>query len=222
VQERELRVAVSEYGRKVLAHRLVHLTDGNVSARRPGGSRVAITPSSIEYDQIAPADVVLIDLDCNVVEGLHVPSSEAPMHTAVYQARPDVGAIVHTHSGWATVYAVLGEDIPAVHYEIVSVGNRVRCAPYATFGTRRLAEQAVKTLGGDNAILLANHGVLAVGTDLADAFRNAVRVEFLAQTHWHASRAGTPRIVGDEELDRVRAQIAAKATGRSIDDPAGR
>jgi L-fuculose-phosphate aldolase len=131
------------------------------------------------------------------------------MHLAVYRRRPDVGAVVHTHSPWATTWAVLGREIPAVHYVIASVGHRVRVAPYATFGSGELAGLAAETLGADNAVLLANHGVLAVGPDLDGALDNAVRVEFLAEVYWKACQIGEPVILPDEEIDRVRELIAA-------------
>lgn len=211
-----LRAAIADAGRELERARLVEGTSGNLSARDPGGGTVAITPSSVEYRRIHPADVLLVDAHGNLEEGLHEPSSELSMHLAVYRRRPDVGAIVHTHSRWATTWAVLGQEIPAVHYVIASIGYRVRVAPYATFGTEELARNVVATLAADNAVLLASHGVLAVGADLRAAFENAVRVEFLAEVYWKAGRIGAPPLLAPEEIDRVRAQAAAKRTGASV------
>ncbi len=211
-----LRAAIVDAGRELERARLVEGTSGNLSARDPAGGTIAITPGSVEYRRIHPADVLLVDVDGNLEEGLHEPSSELSMHLAVYRRRPDVGAVVHTHSRWATTWAVLGREIPAVHYVIASIGYSVGVAPYATFGTEELARKVVSTLAADNAVLLASHGVLAVGADLRAAFENAVRVEFLAEVYWKASRIGAPVVLPPEEIDRVRAQAAAKRTGGSI------
>jgi L-fuculose-phosphate aldolase len=211
-----LRVAIADAGRELERMGLVEGTSGNLSARDRAGGTVAITPSSVEYPRIRPADVLLVDGDGNLEEGRHQPSSELSMHLAVYRDRPDVGAVVHTHSRWATTWAVLGREIPAVHYVIASIGYSIRVAPYATFGTEELARNVVATLGADNAVLLASHGVLAMGADLRAALENAVRVEFLAEVYWKASRIGAPVVLAPEEIDRVRAQMAAKRAGGSI------
>ncbi len=214
-----VREAVAEAGRELERAGLVQGTSGNLSVRDPGGT-VAITPSAVPYRRIHPADVLLVDGDGNLEEDArHLPSSELGMHLAVYRARPDVGAVVHTHSPWATTWAVLGREIPAVHYVIASVGDSVRVAPYATYGTQELARKVVRTLGADNGVLLASHGVLTVGADLDAAVENAVRVEFVAEVHWKASQAGTPVILSSREIDRVRAQAVAKRSGASAPGP---
>ncbi len=215
-----LRAAVADAGLQLQRAGLVEGTSGNLSARDPASGTIAITPTSIEYRRIHPADVLLVGGDGGLEEGLHAPSSELSMHLAVYRGRPDVGAVVHTHSRWATTWAVLGREIPAVHYTIAPIGYSVRVAPYATFGTEALARNAVATLARDNAVLLASHGVLAVGADLGVALENAVRVEFLAEVYWKASQVGPPVLLPPEEIDRVRAQTAAKRAGAIIDgDP---
>jgi L-fuculose-phosphate aldolase len=213
VRLQALREAVADGGRRLVAARLVESTSGNLSVRDRGG-QVAISPSALAYARVTPADVVLVEPDGQVADGQRPPSSELGMHLEVYRRRPDVGAVVHTHSPWATTWAVLGREIPAVHYVIASIGHRVRVAPYATFGSGELAGLAATTLGGDNAVLLGNHGVLAVGTDLEAAFENAVRVEFLAEVYWRASQVGEPLILPDEEIDRVRRRLAAMPRDR--------
>ena len=125
------------------------------------------------------------------------------MHLAVYSARPDVGAVVHTHSVFATTFAVLGEELPAVHYALAWAGRRVRVAPYATYGTPAIATGCVATLGEDGAVLLANHGVVAVGPGLDAALEVAEAVEYTAELCWRARALGTPAILPDEEMDRV-------------------
>jgi L-fuculose-phosphate aldolase len=209
VRLQPLREAVVDGGRRLVAARLVESTSGNLSVRDRAGGQVAISPSALAYDRITPADVVVVGPDGRVVDGTRPPSSELGMHLAVYRRRADVGAVVHTHSPWATTLAVLGREIPAVHYVIASIGHRVRVAPYATFGGGELAGLAAVTLGEDNAVLLGNHGVLAAGADLEAALENAVRVEFLAEVYWKACLLGTPRILPDEEIDRVRELMAA-------------
>jgi L-fuculose-phosphate aldolase len=203
------REAVAAGGRRLVAAGLVESTSGNLSVRDAGTGQVAVSPSALAYDLVGAPDVVVVEPDGRVADGHRAPSSELGMHLAVYGRRADVGAVVHTHSPWATTWAVLGREIPAVHYVIAAIGRRVRVTPYATFGSAELAAAAAETLGGDNAVLLANHGVLAVGADLDAAFDNAVRVEFLAEVYWKACQVGEPVILPDEEIDRVAALLAA-------------
>ena len=210
-----IRAAVAEAGRELERAGLVQGTSGNLSVRDPASETVAITPSAVPYRRIRPADVLLVGPG-GVESGRHRPSSELAMHLAVYQARPDVGAVVHTHSPWATTWAVLGREIPAVHYVIASLGNCVRIAAYATYGTAELAEGAVRTLGADNAVLLASHGVLTVGGDLDSAVENALQVEFLAELYWKAVQVGEPTILPPHELERVRAQTLAKRSASQV------
>jgi L-fuculose-phosphate aldolase len=208
-----IRAAIAEAGRELERAGLVQGTSGNLSARDSASGTIAITPSAVPYRGIQPGDVLLVG-PAGVEEGPHPPSSELAMHLAVYSARPDVGAVVHTHSPWATTWAVLGREIPAVHYVIAPVANRIRVAPYATYGTRALAEGTVRALGADNGVLLAGHGVLTVGADLGAAVEHAVQVEFLAEVYWKALQVGEPTILPPQELDRVRAQTLAKRSPR--------
>ena len=216
-----LRQAVADGGRRLVAARLVESTSGNLSVRDGAGGQVAISPSALPYDRVTPADVVVVSPDGRVVDGHRTPSSELGMHLELYLARPDVGAVVHTHSPWATTWAVLGREIPAVHYVIASIGHRVRVVPYATFGSGDLAGMAAGTLGDDNAVLLGNHGVLAVGADLEAALENAVRVEFLAEVYWKACQIGEPVVLPDEEIDRVHERMAAMPRDRPSPPDAG-
>jgi L-fuculose-phosphate aldolase len=213
-----VRAAIAEAGRELERAGLVQGTSGNLSARgRPGGT-VAITPSAVPYGRIAAADVVLVGRD-GIEESPHLPSSELAMHLAVYAARDDVGAVVHTHSPWATTWAALGREIPAVHYVIAEIGDRVRLAPYATYGTTELAEAAVRTLGSSGGVLLASHGVLTAGPDLDTAVERARIVEFLAEVWWKAVQVGEPVILPPEELERVRAQNLAKRMASPLVEP---
>lgn len=186
-------------------------TSGNVGARLSDG-RIAITPSTLDYDEMTADDVVIVEPDGTPSEGRHRPSSELGIHVGVFAARPDVRAIVHSHSPYATTFAAARREIPAVHYVLaLLVGpgrDTLRVAPYATFGTEELARNVVATLGDDNAVLLANHGAVAVAGSLASALGRAERVEELAMLAWRAEQIGGATLLDAEELDRVREQMA--------------
>jgi L-fuculose-phosphate aldolase len=220
VRLQAIRAAIAQAGRELEAAGLVQGTSGNLSVRDPLSGTIAITPSAIPYLRIQPADVLLVSAGGHLEEGDHRPSSELDMHLALYRSRPDVGAVVHTHSPWATTWAVLGREIPAVHYVIAPLGDSIRVAPYATYGSPELAANAVRTLGDDNGVLLASHGVVTVGAELPEAMEHAVRVEFLAEVCWKAAQIGEPVILPPRELDRVRAQTVAKHSDRPTPDVA--
>jgi L-fuculose-phosphate aldolase len=202
----EVRAAVATAALRLLEDGLVRGTSGNVSAR--AGELMAVTPTGVDYRGLRPADVAVVDRDGGQVDGELAPSSELPLHLAVYRARGDVGAVVHTHSTFATTFAVLGEELPAVHYLLAFAGRRVRVAPYATYGTGALADACAAALGGDGAVLLANHGVVAVGPDLERALLVADAVEQVAELCWRARCVGTPVVLADAEMDRVAAAFA--------------
>lgn len=196
----EARKQIADKGREILDERLTQRTSGNVSCRVDDG-RVAISPSGVPYHDIEPADVPIVNLEGELVEGDLVPSSETPMHTEVYRRRDDVGGIVHTHSPYATTFASIGRTIPAAHYLMAFAGKEVRTAEYGRNGTADLGGKAASTLGDDNAVLLRNHGVLAVGPMLDEAHNVAARVEYCARIYYQASQLGEPEILDDEEMD---------------------
>ena len=180
---------------------------GNVSCRVADG--FAITPAGIPYSELAPAHIVTLPLDAPVVAMEPRPSSEWRMHAAIYRARPDVFAIVHTHSPRATALAAAGRGIPAFHYMIALAGGDVRCMPYATFGTVELADSAVRGLQDRRACLLGNHGVMAIGSTLARAHAVAVEVENLAGEYLSMLSAGlAPQLLDDAEIRKVAARFA--------------
>ena len=184
---------------------ILDLTAGNISVR-VGDDAIAITPSGIPYGDTCADDIVVCALaDGAVREGARRPSSELALHRAVYAARPETGAVVHTHSPYATTMAVLRKPIPAVHYVISRLGTtEVPVVDYATYGTQQLAENAFAGLtGSTKALLLANHGTLALGADLAEAALNARVLEILAATYWRALAIGTPVILSDAEIGNV-------------------
>jgi L-fuculose-phosphate aldolase len=203
----ELRREIVATGRALDGAGLVPGKSGNVSCRVPDG--LLITPSGVPYAELDPGDLVLVDARGRVLAGGGRPSSEWPMHAAVYSRRPDVAAIVHTHSPRATALACAGRGIPAFHYMIALAGGDVRCTPYATFGTDELAANAVRGLEGRRAVLLGNHGVLAVGGSLRAASAVAFEVENLALQYLQVKAAGLePMVLDDAELARVIAKFA--------------
>ncbi len=176
---------------------------GNVSARNSAG-HVLITPTGVPYADLKPGDIVALDNRGKVLAGSLLPSSEWHFHVAIYTARTDVSAIVHTHSLHATALACAHREIPAFHYMVaVAGGDNIRCAPYATFGTEALAEYALKALKGRHACLLANHGQIALGVTPAKALALAHEVETLASQYVAALQIGAPVILDTDEMARV-------------------
>jgi L-fuculose-phosphate aldolase len=174
---------------------------GNVSARARGG--FLVTPSGLAYEKTRPADIVFVD-PSGKASGRREPSSEWRFHHDIYRARPDCGAIVHTHSSFAVTLACLGMEVPAFHYMVaVAGGNSIRCAPYATLGTQALSDRAVTALEGRKACLLANHGAIALGTDLDAALALAAEVEALCEQYWRALQIGKPALLSDAEMQVV-------------------
>jgi L-fuculose-phosphate aldolase len=200
--KQELRVEVVATAQAMSRAGLSRGTSGNVSARVRGG--LLITPSGVAYDALRPSDVVEVGERGEVLSGGLAPSTEWRLHAAIYAARPEVGAVVHAHSSFATTLSCLRRSIPAVHYMVAAAGgNDVRCAPYATFGTAELAAGALAALVERRACLLSNHGQVAVHANLAGALRLAGDVEELAAIYWRALQIGAPHILDDAEMARV-------------------
>ncbi len=176
-------------------------TSGNISIRVKEG--FLLTPSGMAYDEMKAGDIVLMKPDASH-EGKRKPSSEWRFHHALMGKRPEIGAVVHTHSMFATTLSCLGMEIPAVHYMVAAAGGyNIRCAPYATYGTQETANNAVKALRDRNACLLANHGMIVVGPNLKKAMWLAVEVETLAAQYWRALQVGKPNILSKAEIGRV-------------------
>lgn len=176
-------------------------TSGNISARWKEG--FLITPSGVPYEQLEPDDIVFMDMDGNHDEDKR-PSSEWRFHLDIHKHREDVQAVVHTHSIYATSISIKGWDIPAVHYMVAAAGGTsIRCAPYATFGTEELSQNALAALEGRSACLLSNHGVIATGSSLYKALWLAKEVEVLAQQYFITVQLGGPILLTDEEIHRV-------------------
>jgi len=177
---------------------------GNVSARCSRGSSqgFVVTPTAVPYRELRPDDLVHVSV-AGEASGAQTPSSEWRFHRDIYAARPEFGAIVHTHSAHATALACHGRGLPAFHYMVAVAGGDLRCAPYATFGTQALSDHAVQALANRRACLLAHHGVIACGADLDEALALAIEVEHLAQVYVPACTLGEPPRLDSEEMSRV-------------------
>jgi L-fuculose-phosphate aldolase len=202
------RAAIVECARQLDRLGLNHASNGNVGMRIDGG--LLVTPTGISPASIEPDDIVRLDHAGHAAAGQRAPTSEWRLHAGVLAARPDVCAVVHTHSPDATAVACLRRPLPAVHYAVARAGGSlVPCADYATYGTAELADNVVSALGsGGFACLMANHGMLAVGADLLEALALAVEIEWLARvvrlTRAHGEEV---HVLPDAEIARVREQL---------------
>ena len=182
-------------------------SSGNLSLRT--GQGMLITPTGVPPTALEACDLVDMSLAGQVAQGQLLPSSEWHMHAAIYRARPDINAVVHCHSRYATILACAHRPIPAIHYMIaVTAADKVPVAPYATFGTEALAQSAVATLGQGRACLLANHGQIAAGVSLAQALTVALDVEELAAIYWGSLAIGDGKVLSQEAMMDVRTAFA--------------
>jgi len=198
------RETVSRIGRRLLDEGLTRATGGNVSTRTADGT-VAISPSGVPYPEIGPEDVPVVTMAGEQVYGSDPPSSETPMHTSIYQNRPEVGGIVHSHSPYASTFAVLDRPIEGTHYLIAHAGTEIPVTGYAPPGSEELGRRAAATLGTTHdACLLRNHGVVTVGETLPAALEVAIIVEYVARVHYQALSIGDPEPMAESELRDLR------------------
>ncbi|HVT71175.1 MAG TPA: class II aldolase/adducin family protein, partial [Trebonia sp.] len=194
----DAREAIVTACRELSAAGLVVGTAGNVSVRRD--DLVAVTPSGVRYAGLTPELVGVHRLDGTAVEAPLAPTSELPLHLAVYAARPEAGAVVHTHSPAATALSALVDEVPPVHYYTAMFGGPVLVAPYATYGTQELARNVVRALRERTACLMGNHGAVTLGPDLAAAYDRSVYLEWLCDVYLRACAAGSPRLLPPAEI----------------------
>ena len=203
------REAVVAYSRQMLAAGLTKGTGGNISIRN--GEYVAISPSGVPYDTMRPEDVPVLRLaDASVADGTLRPSTEWEMHLLCLRGRDDITAVVHTHSPFAATVSCMGLSLPPVHFLMGCAGSTVPCIPYYTFGSPELARAAAAALPtGQNGILLGNHGLLAVGSDIAAAFSVAENLEMVCEIYWRTLAAGKePVLLTEEQMAASMASLA--------------
>lgn len=202
LKEREHLLSIT---RKLSESGLNRGTSGNVSVRVADG--LLVTPSGMEVEAMTPHDMVLMDKHAKF-HGERQPSSEWRFHHDILKARPEIGAVIHTHSMFATTLACLHRDIPPFHYMIALTGaDTIRCAPYALFGSQALSDHALAALKDSKACLLANHGMIVLGENLDKAYAVAVEVETLCEQYWRALQIGEPRLLDAAQMTEVFEQF---------------
>ncbi|MEV5547898.1 class II aldolase/adducin family protein [Streptomyces sp. NPDC052309] len=208
VRDEEARAweALVATARRTVSDGLVVGTSGNVSVRV--GDTVLVTPSGVPYDRLGPDDVTAVDLDGRQVAGVLVPTSELPMHLAVYRTT-DARAVVHTHAVHATAVSTLVHELPLVHYMAAALGGPVRVAPYAAYGSDELAENMLQALAGRSGCLLQNHGTLTHGASLDQALDRTAQLEWMCRLWLTASSVPglTPSLLTEEQLAEVTARL---------------
>jgi L-fuculose-phosphate aldolase len=203
--EHQIRQAIIDACRRMNALGINQGTSGNISVRHQDG--MLITPTGVPYDRMMPEQIVFMAMDGSFAAGQR-PSSEWRFHLDILRAREEVGAVVHAHPTYATILAIMGLEIPPLHYMVaVAGGDTIRCAPYATFGTAELSSHAVRALEGRTACLLAHHGMIAVGPSLERALWLAVEVENLARQYHGCLQIGQPPLLSRTEIETVRQKM---------------
>ena len=203
-QELQLRTGIVTACRRMNALGINQGTSGNISARY--GDRMLITPSGVPYDDMSPDDIAAMPIEGEYGswEGPLAPSTEWRFHHDITRARTEIGAIVHTHSTYATTLAIARKEIPACHYMIAAAGgSTIRCANYATYGTKELSNNALAALEERTCCLLANHGMIATGANLDKAMWLAVELETIAKQYYLSLSIGGPVLLPDDEIARV-------------------
>lgn len=209
--EDQLRASLLRVARALVGARLNIGTAGNVSVRC--GDGLLITPSGRHPRDTGPEDMVRLALD-GAVLGPGKPSSEWRFHCELYRQRPDAGAVVHTHSPYATTLSCQRRGLPPFHYTIARFGgDDVRCAPYAPFATGELSQTVVDAMADRSACLMANHGATVIGHNLDEALENAIELEFLCELYWRARQGGEPVLLDADEMREIGARYRGYCTG---------
>lgn len=196
------KLDVIKYGIKIKHSGLVFGTWGNISLKYE--ERIFITPTALDYEILTPEDIVVCDLKGNIIEGTRTPSTELFTHTAIYNKREDVNAIIHTHSVCATALAAARKNIPAIVEDIAMIiGGEIPCAKYAQPGTFELGENIIEVLENKNAVLLANHGAIGMGRSLEEAYTVCQVLEKAAQVYIFSSQIGIPKPLPIEDVENM-------------------
>lgn len=206
----EEREAMARGARALAADGLVTGKAGNLSVR--SGDQVAVTASGVALGALTPREIAVIDMEGKPVYGALAPTSEVDLHLETYRLH-DVGAIVHTHAPSATALSCTLDEIPCVHYLMLSLGGAIPVVPYETFGTAELGGAVAKALEGRSAVLMANHGTITTGTNLEEALDNARLLEWCCDLYTRMAASGTPRPLTDEQQRQGLAQLQAYRAG---------
>ncbi|MEU9076341.1 L-ribulose-5-phosphate 4-epimerase [Kitasatospora sp. NPDC048538] len=201
-----VRRQVSDLHQELVRYNLVVWTAGNVSARVPGADLLVIKPSGVSYDDLSPQNMIVCDLDGNVVEGAHAPSSDTAAHAYVYRHLPEVGGVVHTHSTYACAWAARGEAVPCVLTAMADeFGAEIPVGPFALIGDDSIGRGIVDTLKGHRspAVLMQNHGVFTIGKDARAAVKAAVMCEDVARTVHLSRQLGEPLPIAQADIDSL-------------------
>ena len=219
LDDQALRQQLVTVARRMNGTGLNQGTSGNLSVRIEGG--ILVTPSSLPYEQMEVGDLVALDLSGQPLkEKQRRPSSEWRLHADVLSCRHDAMAVLHCHPIHATALACHDRGIPAFHYMVaVAGGDEIRCAAYATFGTKKLSDNVVNALAQRNACLLARHGMVTLGKDLESALRVAVEVETLARMYLQALQLGEPPLLSMQQMQAVHAQFRGLHYGQADQSP---
>jgi L-fuculose-phosphate aldolase len=199
------RRSLADACHRLAAEGLVIGTAGNLSVR--SGDAVVVTPTGCLLSEVEPSEMSVVDRDGSVRDGGPAPTSELGLHLGVYERFEWAGGVVHTHSPMATAVSCVVDELPAIHYQMLSLGGPVRVAPYATFGSDQLHENVLAALEGHTAALMQNHGTLTCGTDLDSAVEATFLLEWASSLYWHASQIGTPSVLTEEQLGDVAMQV---------------
>ena len=197
------REDVVKYCQILITHGLTKGTGGNISILNREEGLFAISPSGIDYFETEPEDIVVMNLKGEIVDGDRKPSSEHELHRIFYTDRDDIAAVVHTHSVYSTVLATLREGLPASSYLVAFSGYDVRCAEYASYGSMELAKNTFEAMKERNAAFMANHGLIAGGSDILNAFNIVEQIEQCAEVYVKARAIGTPVLLDHDEMTRM-------------------
>ena len=199
----ELRKVVRKCNVELPSNGLVKMTSGNVSGRDPETNLIVIKPSGYSYEDMTPGHMVIVNLEGDVVEGDLLPSVDTETHLYVYQRRPDVFGIAHTHSPYATSFAALGQPIPACLTTTAMLGGEIPLGGYAPIGGEDIGQEIISNIGNSKAIIMQNHGVFTVGKDAKQATKMAVEVEEIAEITHLALLRGQPIMLTQEQIDEI-------------------
>jgi L-fuculose-phosphate aldolase len=206
----DVREEIVRYARRLRPDGFVTGTAGNLSIRR--GELIAVTPSGVDYDDLTPRTIGVHALDGRAVDAPLAPTTELPLHLAVYERSPDIDAIVHTHSPAATAVTLLADELPSIHYYVSLFGGPIRVAPYARFGIAELAERCAAALEDRKGALLEHHGALTGAGTLGEAYTLALHLEWLCDVFLRARAVAAPKVLTDEQIGE--AGIALKGYGQ--------